>query len=211
LYTNLRWATGLDGFSFIKTVHVTSPRLRFYDNSLNENVGFARHAIAIDEHRGAFDRVTWGNRGDKWRETLPGEPPWLRQYWFAGNHSDIGGSYPENESRLSDIALKWMVEQALEVPDAIHVDERVLNLHPDPLGMQHDECRSWLFRRNMIERRINPKAMLHDSVYARLNALAVLHCDEFRNYNPMGLRGHSRAGAGFPVDVIAEKVEKPPA
>ena len=35
----------------------------------------------------------------------------LRPVWFAGNHSDIGGSYPEPESRLSDIALEWMCEQ----------------------------------------------------------------------------------------------------
>lgn len=211
LYTNLRWATGLENFSFLQTVHVTSPRLRFYDNSLNENVGFARHAIAIDEHRGAFDRVTWGNKGDKWRETLPGEPPWLRQYWFAGNHSDIGGSYPENEARLSDIALKWMVEQALEVPDSILVDERVLNLHPDPLGMQHDEGRSWLFKRNVIDREIDPKSILHDSVHARLEAPAVLHYDEFKKYDPYSLRNHLRSRTRAPMSVTAEKVEKAPA
>jgi hypothetical protein len=33
------------------------------------------------------------------------------QMWFAGNHSDIGGSYPEAESRLSDNALAWMIAQ----------------------------------------------------------------------------------------------------
>src|SRR5262249_20187014 len=43
----------------------------------------------------------------------------LIQFWFAGNHSDIGGSYPEPESRLSDIALAWMCEQALLVPDGL--------------------------------------------------------------------------------------------
>nr|WP_271500869.1 DUF2235 domain-containing protein [Bradyrhizobium sp. CCBAU 11357] len=26
---------------------------------------------------------------------------WLQQVWFAGNHSDVGGSYWENEARLS--------------------------------------------------------------------------------------------------------------
>src|SRR3546814_18222947 len=53
-------------------------------------------------------RVGWGtlaaveeNRGKK--------PEWLEQIWFAGCHSDVGGSYPEDESRLSDIALEWMV------------------------------------------------------------------------------------------------------
>jgi hypothetical protein len=37
-------------------------------------------------------------------------PNRLIQLWFAGNHSDIGGSYAEAESRLSDNALWWMIE-----------------------------------------------------------------------------------------------------
>ena len=43
-------------------------------------------------------------------------PPRFKQVWFAGSHSDIGGSYPETESRLSDIALAWMVQEALSLP-----------------------------------------------------------------------------------------------
>jgi len=34
----------------------------------------------------------------------------LIQLWFAGQSSDMGWSYPEPESRLSDIALAWMCE-----------------------------------------------------------------------------------------------------
>lgn len=52
----------------------------------------------------------------------PGEPEWLEQMWFAGNHSDIGGSYGEDESRLSDIALGWMVEQATSLPHPLIED-----------------------------------------------------------------------------------------
>ncbi|WP_161536964.1 phospholipase effector Tle1 domain-containing protein [Bradyrhizobium sp. LCT2] len=26
-------------------------------------------------------------------------PDWLQQVWFAGNHSDVGGSYLENVDR----------------------------------------------------------------------------------------------------------------
>ena len=70
------------------------------------------------------------------------EPTWFKQVWFAGNHSDIGGSYAENESRLSDISLKWMVEEAQSIPNGIIVDNRFLNLSPDSLGGQHDECKS---------------------------------------------------------------------
>ena len=32
--------------------------------------------------------------------------------WFAGVHSDVGGSYPEAESGLSKIALRWMLCEA---------------------------------------------------------------------------------------------------
>ena len=62
--------------------------------------------------------------------------------WFAGNHSDIGGSYPENEARLSDIALDWMVKWATVVPAGLKHDDRVLKLSPYPEGMQHDEVRT---------------------------------------------------------------------
>lgn len=78
----------------------------------------------------------------------------LVQLWFAGNHSDIGGSYPEPESRLSDIALAWMCEQAMTVPDGlktgpIYVDHvkmpntgdagPALNIFPRADGIQHCE------------------------------------------------------------------------
>lgn len=67
---------------------------------------------------------------------------WFEQVWFAGNHSDIGGSYPENELRLSDIALDWMLKWASAVPDELKHDRRVLKLSPYPEGKQHDEVRT---------------------------------------------------------------------
>jgi len=36
----------------------------------------------------------------------------IRQVWFAGVHSDIGGGYPEAESHLAKYPLIWMIEQA---------------------------------------------------------------------------------------------------
>ena len=73
--------------------------MKFYDTGLNRNVGYARHALSIDEGRTSFERVKWGEPGE-WRDTGRGNPRWFEQLWFAGNHSDIGGSYPEDELRL---------------------------------------------------------------------------------------------------------------
>jgi uncharacterized protein (DUF2235 family) len=81
-----------------------------FDRLLSRHVAFARAANAIDESRKDFDRVAWGG-SQEGAHHFPGHER-LIQLWFAGNHSDIGGSYPEPESRLSDIALAWMCEQA---------------------------------------------------------------------------------------------------
>jgi membrane protease YdiL (CAAX protease family) len=39
-------------------------------------------------------------------------PQSIRQVWFAGVHSDVGGGYPESESGLSKYPLAWMVGEA---------------------------------------------------------------------------------------------------
>jgi hypothetical protein len=78
----------------------------------------------------------------------------LSQAWFAGNHSDIGGSYPETESRLSDISLHWMLEEILKLAHPIKFGPVTVNgealagtgaigtplhLYPDAKSMQHSE------------------------------------------------------------------------
>jgi Uncharacterized alpha/beta hydrolase domain (DUF2235) len=80
--------------------------------------------------------------------------------WFAGNHSDVGGSYRENEARLSDISLGWMVHAVRNLPDGrtpdgfgIKVDDAYMKLHPDPLGQQHDEREPGFLGGRLVERR----------------------------------------------------------
>jgi uncharacterized protein (DUF2235 family) len=89
-----------------------------FDRLLSAYVRYGRAANAIDEDREDFQRVGWGTASSD-ADPTDGGPPKLIQMWFAGNHSDIGGSYPETESRLSDNALSWMLEQATSVPHGI--------------------------------------------------------------------------------------------
>jgi hypothetical protein len=160
-----------------------------YDKSLNERVAFARHAIALDETRNSFPRVKWGAPG----VSRPGTPPWFEQLWFAGNHSDIGGSYIENESRLSDITLRWMVDAAAHA--GMIYDASVLRTYPDPKGQQHDETRRGVFKYVRKLSRSPPKdAPLHPSVVERLEAAAVLQFDEMKPYRPECLSEHQIAG-----------------
>jgi uncharacterized protein (DUF2235 family) len=73
--------------------------------SNNESVVNVRHAIAIDERRAFFRQNLWGSRFEKQQD--------IRQVWFSGVHSDVGGSYPENVSNLSNISLEWMIVEAM--------------------------------------------------------------------------------------------------
>lgn len=170
--------------------------MRFYDEKLDRHVGFARHAQSIDEARADFERVKWVYDGDA-RTRAAGEPELLRQVWFAGDHSDIGGSNPENESRLSDNALEWMRAQIKELPDPMLVDKTVLRVYPCATGLQHDECRKgfpgiWgrLFRWKVKQRNIDHDAPLHTSVLERFAAREVLIYDRMAPYRPEPLRCH---------------------
>lgn len=189
----LRWVTGLPDYKWYQTLHLTSLKMTFFDRSLNPNVRYARHAIAIDENRADFDRVPWKNDGDPPDREIA-EGAWFRQMWFAGNHSDIGGSYPENESRLSDIALDWMAREAVKA--GMLVDRRYLNLFGHHSGVQHDECRAgislWGFRFKWREQSRNPiaGAILHPSVKARFEESAVSIYGEDRLYRPAALKQH---------------------
>lgn len=204
LATHLKYATGLEGYSFIQTLHLVAPKMKFYDLHLNNAVWYARHALSIDENRADFARVPWGgsrNRGPARPEEYP---DWLQQVWFAGNHSDIGGSYPENEARLSDIALGWMVHAAKNLPDGktadgfgIKIDERYMKFNPDPLGPQHDEREpGWFggrFKWPEGLREIQDEAILHSTVLDRFAAKdGVHHYYERTAYRPLNLRDHSK-------------------
>lgn len=122
------------------TWHFATWRFKHYDKFLDPRVRYGRHAQAIDETRRDFARVGWGQS----RHVEKNPPDWLVQTWFAGDHSDIGGSYPEDESRLSDIALQWMVEEATKIPNRLIVDMSKLHMYPDASGMQHSEVMSFL-------------------------------------------------------------------
>jgi len=202
--THVQYAVGLPGYSFFQTLHFTAPKMQFYDKHLDNAVWYARHAMSIDENRADFARVPWGSTQNKGPPRPDSYPDWLDQIWFAGVHSDIGGSYSENESRLSDIALEWMVHAAENLPDGntpnangIKVDRRFLKLYPDPCGPQHDATEPGYFGGRVkwwtkTLREIDPNAILHPSVYERFAAKKVQHFYAMEPYRPENLSKHEK-------------------
>lgn len=189
-----------------------------YDRHFTSDVQYARHLQSIDECRKDFKRVPWGGRGTvKWPDR-EGEPEQFDQIWFAGNHADIGGSYPENESRLSDISLTWMVEFITEkIPEAgrILVDKDVLRLYPSADGMMHDECMvgigGTMLKWGKAIRDVPDTAQLHETVYERLAMKSVRNYTSFGPYRPAALQNHRKANKYFDESASAmSNSSKPP-
>jgi hypothetical protein len=189
----LKWAPRrLPGYGFwkwLKTFHFTELKHQFYDTTLNANVGYAKHAISIDENRKDFARVGWTPTAEKQDKRDAGGNLYFEQIWFPGVHADIGGGYEENDSRLSDNALAWMLAAASIIPNGLKHDETVLRLHPDPAGPQHNEQKySWLpFGLRKLP---SARAIMHKSVYHRFGAGPVVLFDATGAYRPVNMSEH---------------------
>lgn len=70
---------------------------------LSTRVHRARHALALDDERDTFHPLIWDER----KET---DPEHVKQVWFAGMHSDVGGGYPDDS--LAYVSLDWMLREA---------------------------------------------------------------------------------------------------
>ena len=76
----------------------------FHDTGLGEHVDFAFHALALDERRKDFLPTLW-QQDPAARE----KGQVLKQVWFAGVHSNVGGGYKEHG--LSDVTMAWMASE----------------------------------------------------------------------------------------------------
>lgn len=79
--------------------------------ALNKRVGRARHALALDDQRDAFQPLVWDEVAE--RDLIARglvDADRLRQFWFTGMHADVGGGYPDES--LSYVSLLWMLEEA---------------------------------------------------------------------------------------------------
>ncbi|KAG0146144.1 hypothetical protein CROQUDRAFT_657776 [Cronartium quercuum f. sp. fusiforme G11] len=104
-------ALGIPGF-FTQS---QSPKLLgFQDNNLSPHIQYAFHAMAIHETREDFVPTKWiqTDKGSTYLESHSQQKQVLKQVWFAGAHSDVGGGTPKHD--LADLSLIWMIAHLLE-------------------------------------------------------------------------------------------------
>ncbi|MFC9294509.1 DUF2235 domain-containing protein [Streptomyces sp. NPDC057011] len=148
----------------VKAAGVLRWNLRWLFTRRIPNVGRVRHAVSIDEKRRPYEEYL----------VLPPEEagaagPVIDEVWFAGVHSDVGGTF-EDDPKLPAVTLKWIVDGALDsgllLKDGAYADH--LTLGPaHALGTVHRMGAVWAlltYRR----RRVPDGARVHETVRLRV-------------------------------------------
>ena len=99
---------------------LNADQYQFHDVTLSSYVDFAYHAVAIDEHRKPFAPTLWEQQ-----ESAAQAGQVLRQMWFSGAHSNVGGGY--GECGLSDTTFLWIADGAKSA--GLELDEPYVKAH----------------------------------------------------------------------------------
>jgi len=99
----------------------------------NELVDVVRHAVAIDERRSPFQPTGWSDRVLRQNPAIDEERinHRIKEVWFAGDHSDVGGGHADNRTDFfSKASFDWILGEAAH---------EGLRLSPD----RYDEVTGW--------------------------------------------------------------------
>jgi len=102
----------------------------------NPDLRTARHAVSIDERRAFFRANLFGPPASPAQD--------VKEVWFAGVHTDVGGGNPEAESGLAQVTLQWMFCEAAAAgvlfdpaPKAALLGGAAPNVPPAPTAPMH--------------------------------------------------------------------------
>ena len=184
---------------------LTGESYGFHDTELSSLVARARHAIALDETRPAFEPARWSNldrlNGDRRGEDAP-----YQERFFAGDHGSVGGGGDILD--LSSIALDWVADGARTAGLGLDPEELArIRKAQNPYGPLHNFSTprggfgEWITRRNPRDR-AGPDRIeeLHDSVHQRWTAEA--KGAGFRPYRPGSLRRVEAALAAMHAETL---------
>lgn len=136
-------------------------RHKYHNLLLSESVEHARQALAIDDERLTFHPKIWD------KELKPYQT--MKQVWFSGMHTDVGGGYKEEQ--LSDIPLIWMIEEAKKFGLKLYPKHKV-KTQPDANGIMHNSRKGFpgsLFRKKTRSwnSESHGKPLIHQSALLR--------------------------------------------
>ncbi len=185
------WDTvGALGIPIVFLKQISEEIFKFHDTKLSPEVEFACHAVAIDEQRESFEPTLW--------EVTERNRHKIKQVWFAGVHSDVGGGYTDRHH--SDVAFSWMLGEAKKRGLKIKSDHGY-TFRPDLKQKIHNSYKVYFGKRlprdAAITEKYKPK--IHWSVREKMQLL--------RGYRPLALKNYIENNATLaPYEIEEEPV-----
>ncbi len=147
----------------------------------NPIISTLRQAISIDERRAFF-------RQNIFRPDNSLQKQNIKQIWFAGVHSDVGGGYEDARCGLSNITLEWMLLEAMDnglaIEDIAKARAMVNSIPDNHRADQNEELKGgWLFGEFWPKWTYIPSSSLYwpfSRIYAKKNGARFPHFNLFR-------------------------------
>lgn len=159
---------------------LTRKKHQFHDVELSSSIQNAYHAVAIDEKRSPFRPTLW--------KTQVYTNQQVEQVWFAGVHTNIGGGY--EDSGLSDITLKWMLERASACGLAIDWEHPRMIDNPDNYAGELRNSKTGLYF--ITKSYIRPIRKVMQANESVCETAITRHRDVKLGYNPKNLVNYLR-------------------
>lgn len=139
---------------------------KFHNLELSESIEFARHALSIDDRRKTFHPQIWKPTSKQVENET------VKQVWFSGVHTDVGGGYDNPE--LSNITLKWFLKEAINKGLIIYeksaVYQTIIKSEIDENGFmetEQDGSLGWIYRDKQRVWLNDEEICIHESVLKR--------------------------------------------
>lgn len=155
--------TKVEFLGVFDTVAALKGKSDYHNFRLSNSVIHGRHAVSVDETRIPFEPVLWEKEIEAHQT--------MKQVWFPGVHTDVGGGYAEQG--LADISYNWMLDEAekcgLRIWDVSRRQPK-----PNPNGLMHRELYivgaiRWEYknRPRSWNRELYGDLVVHQSVFER--------------------------------------------
>lgn len=134
-------ALGIPGTNFSE-----HGRYAWHDTDLSTIVRRAYQAVALDEHRKAYDVALWTHPGGKERPCQEE----VEQRWFIGAHANVGGGYRMDDGGfdpLATLSYEWMCKKASAAGLALRMPESLPDAHRKAPVDSYQEFMKGMYRR----------------------------------------------------------------